>query len=78
MKRDAGGLRKALESVGDHLRAQRTDLLALETQIDDRVWPIRKIDHRPRQGLIERCIAAAKSQQGRSRAKGLCKRGAQR
>lgn len=65
MQRDACGLCKALESMRDQLRAQRTNLLPLEPEIDHRVWPIRQVDYRPRQGLIEGRIAASKTYQGR-------------
>lgn len=54
-----GRLRKALQSMRDHLRAQVADLLALEAQIDHRPRPTREVDHRPRERLVERGVAAS-------------------
>lgn len=47
MHSDAGTLREALETVGDHLAAQVTNLLALEAELNDAVGSVRNIDHRP-------------------------------
>lgn len=56
---DPGRLRKALQPVRDHLRAQLANLLALEAQVDHRVRPVRQVDDRPRQRLVQRRVAAA-------------------
>src|SRR4051812_29876668 len=37
MQRDAGGLRKALQAMRQHLGAEVADALALEPQIDDAI-----------------------------------------
>lgn len=47
VQRDVRRLRKALQAVRDHLRAQCADLLALETQINDRPRTAGEIDHSP-------------------------------
>lgn len=33
--------------MGNHLAAQVTDLLPLETQLNDTVWPVRQVDDGP-------------------------------
>lgn len=72
-----GGLREALQPMGDHLGAQVADLLAAEAQVDDGPRTAREVDHSPREGLVERGIAAAEAGEGLAGTEGFCERRAE-
>lgn len=77
MQRDIGRLRKALQTVGDHLGAQVTDLLALEAEVDHSPGTAGEIDDSPGQGLVEGRIAAAKAGERLAGAERFCEGGAE-
>lgn len=68
MQRHARGLRKALQPMRDHLRAQVADLLAPEPDVDDRPRPAGEVEHRPREGFVEGRVAAPEPCEGFARA----------
>lgn len=71
MQRHIRSLRKALQTVRDHLRAEVADLLALEPEVDDRPRPAGQVNHRPREGLVERGVAASEAGERLPRAEGF-------
>lgn len=72
MQRHARCLRKALQTMRDHLRAQVADLLAPEAKVDNRPRPTGEVNDRPRERLVERRVAAAESLEGLSCAECCC------
>lgn len=64
VKGNTSRLRKALQTVRNHLRAEVADLFAFEANVDDCPWPARKINDCPRESLVQRGIAAAESREG--------------
>lgn len=60
----ASGLRKALQTVGDHLGAQIADLLALEAQVDNCPRAAGQVNDSPGEGFVERGVTAAESLEG--------------
>jgi hypothetical protein len=73
MQRHTRSLRKALQTVRDHLSTEITDLLALEAEVDHCPWPAGEVDNCPRECLVEGCVAAAETLEGLARAEGFCK-----
>lgn len=71
VQRDARGLGKALQAVGDHLAAEITELLALEAQVDDGVGPVGEIDDGAGEGLVERGVGIAEAGDAGEGAEGL-------
>jgi hypothetical protein len=67
-----GSLRKALQTVGDHLRAKITDLLALEAEVDHGPGTGGQIDDGPGEGFVEGGIATAEAGEGLAGAEGFC------
>lgn len=63
-------LRKALQSMRDHLRAQVPDLLSLEAQVDDRPRPAGEVDYGPGKRFVEGCVAASEAGERLARAEG--------
>ena len=70
MQRDAGGLRKALQAVRDHLGAEVADLLALQAQVHDAVGPVRQVDDGAAEGLVQRRVGVSEARQTRRGAEG--------
>ena len=64
-------LRETLQTVGDHLSAQVTNLLALEAEVNDCPGTAGEIDHGPGEGLVEGCVAAAEAGERLAGAEGL-------
>lgn len=58
---DISGLRETLQTVGDHLSAQVTDLLALESEVDNVPWPAGEINDSPGKSLVEGRITTAEA-----------------
>ena len=61
MQRCPTGLGKALEAVRNHLCAQTTNLLPLETQVDDAEGSVREVDHGATERFVERRVGAAEA-----------------
>lgn len=61
MQRHTRRLREALQPMHHHLRAEIADLLAREAEVDHRVRPVRQVNHRPAERLVERGVAAAEA-----------------
>lgn len=78
MQRHAGRLRKAMQTMRDHLRAQIPDLLAPEADIDHRPRPAGDVDDRPRERLVKRRVAAPEPLDRLPRAERLRERRAHR
>lgn len=72
MQRNVRRLRKALQTVGDHLSAQITDLLALEAQVDHGPGSAGEVDDGPGKGFVEGGVAAAEAGEGLAGAEGFC------
>ena len=72
MQCDACGLRKTLQAVRNHFRAEVADLFALEAQINDCVGPVGEVDDGPGEGFVERGVAAAEAGEGCACAEGFC------
>ncbi len=53
---DAGRPREALQAVRDHLGAEVPDLLALQSQVNDAIRPVREIHDGAAQGLVQRRV----------------------
>ena len=68
MQRDARGLAPALQAVMHHLRAQRADLLGLEAEDADEEGPVREVDDRAREGLVQRGVGGAEAREAGARA----------
>ena len=71
MQRDIRSLRKALQTMRDHLGAEITDLLTTEAQVDHRPGATGEIDHGPREGFVEGGVAAAEAGDGGAGAEGV-------
>lgn len=71
MQGDASRLRKALQPVCDHLRAQGADLLALKAQVDDSVGAAGEVDDGPGEGFVEGGVATAEAGEGLTGAEGV-------
>lgn len=65
-------LRKALQAMGDHLRAQIANLLTLEAEVDHGPGAAGEIDDGPGKGFVEGGIAAAEAGKGLAGAEGFC------
>lgn len=76
VQRDACGLGKALQAVGDHLAAELAEHLALEAQIDDGVRSVGQIDDSAGEGLVEGGVGIAEAGNAGEGAEGLGKGGA--
>lgn len=76
VQRDARGLGKALQAVGDHLAAEIAELLALEAQVDDGVGPVGEVDDGAGEGLVEGGVGIAEAGDAGEGAEGLGKGGA--
>lgn len=61
MDGDPRRLGEALHAVGNHLTTQISDLLALKTKLNDGVWPVREVDNRTGQGLVERAVGGSEA-----------------
>jgi hypothetical protein len=61
MQRDVRRLCKALQTVGDHLGAQITNLLALEAEVDHSPGTAGEINDGPGEGFVEGSVAAAEA-----------------
>lgn len=72
MQRHIRSLRKALQTVGDHLGAEITDLLALEAEVDHSPGTGGEIDDGPGEGFVEGGVAAAEAGEGLAGAEGFC------
>lgn len=72
MQRHARSLRKALQSMRDHLRTQVADLLPSEAKVDNSPRSAGQVNHGPGECLVERRIAATESLEGLSGTEGLC------
>lgn len=51
-----------------HLAAQVADLLALETEVDDAVGPVREVDDGAREGFVEGRVGGAEAREARGAA----------
>ena len=78
MQGHTSGLRKALQAVRDHLGAEVADLFAPQSQVDNAVGPVREIDYRPAEGLVERGVGVSEAREARGRAEGAGEGVAQR
>jgi hypothetical protein len=56
MQSDPGGLGETLKAVRDHLAAELTEELALETQLDDSVGAVGEVNDGAGKGFVERSI----------------------
>ena len=74
---DGGGLREALEAVGDHLATQLAEELALEAEIDDGVRSVRQVDDGAGEGLVEGRVGVSEAGDADRRAEGLFVSGAE-
>lgn len=61
MQRDVRRLRETVQAMRDHLRAQITDLLAPETDVDHGPGARGEVDDGPREGFVEGSVAAAEA-----------------
>lgn len=68
---DAGSPGKALDAVGDHLGAEVTNLLALQTKVDDGEGTVRQIDDGTAEGLVERAVCVSEARETGGSAEGL-------
>jgi hypothetical protein len=74
MQRDIRSLCKALQTVGDHLGAKITNLLALEAEVNHSPGTRGEINDGPGEGFVEGGIAAAEAGEGLAGAEGFCER----
>ena len=61
MQRNTSTLGKALETMRDHLGAKLAKPLSLQTEVDNTVGTVGKIDDRAREGLIKRSVGVAET-----------------
>lgn len=61
MQRDIRRLRKTMQAMRDHLRAEVPDLLAPEAQVDDSPGAAAEVDYGPGEGFVEGGVAAAEA-----------------
>lgn len=73
---DAGGLGKALQTVGDHFAAELAEVLALEAQVDNGVGSVGEIDDGAGEGLVQRGVGIAEAGDAGEGTEGLGKGGA--
>ena len=59
--RNTGSLRETLQTMRQHLAAQITNLLPLETQVDDAEGSVREVDHGATERFVERRVGAAEA-----------------
>lgn len=71
MQRDIRSMRKAMQPMRDHLGAEVADLLAAEAQVDHRPGATGEVDDGPREGFVERGVAAAEAGDGGAGAEGV-------
>lgn len=76
VQRDARGLGKALQTVGNHLAAEIADLLALEAQVDDGVRSVGEINDGAGEGLVEGGVRIAEAGDAGEGTEGLGEGGA--
>jgi hypothetical protein len=65
MQRRPTRLRKALQTMRNHLAAQIANLLPPQPQINHTIRPVRQINHSPRQRLVQRRIRVPKAREPR-------------
>lgn len=70
---EASGLSKALYAVGDHLRAELAEELALEAQFDNGVRSVGEVDDGAREGLVQRGVGVAETGDAGQGAEGFTK-----
>jgi hypothetical protein len=56
--------------VRDHLGAEVADLLALQSEVDDAVRPVRQVDYGAAERLVERRVGVSEAGQAGGRAEG--------
>lgn len=71
MHGDAGSAGEAVDAVGDHLGAEVTNLLALETEVDNGKGTVRQIDDGAAEGLVERAVCESEASETGGGAEGL-------
>lgn len=71
MDGDPRRLGKALHAVGNHLTAQVSNLLALETELNDGVRPVREVDYGTGKGLVERTVGGSEAGNANGRTEGF-------
>ena len=71
MDGDPRRLGKALHAVGNHLTAQVSNLLALETELNDGIGPVRKVDNGTGQGLVKRAVGGSEAGDANGRTEGF-------
>lgn len=59
MQRDTSTLGKALETMRDHLGAELAKPLSLQTEVNNTVGTVGKIDDRAREGLVKGSVGVA-------------------
>lgn len=71
MDGDPRRLGEALHAVGNHLTAQVSNLLALETELNDGVGPVREVDNSAGQSLVKRAVGGSEAGNANGRTKGF-------
>jgi hypothetical protein len=61
MDGDPRRLGEALHAVRNHLAAQVSDLLALESELNDGVGPVGEVDNGAGQGLVKRAVGGSEA-----------------
>lgn len=77
MQRRPARLRKALQTVRNHLRAQVPDLLPPESQLRDAVRAVRQIDDRAGERFVEGAVGGAEPSEALGAGERRFERGAQ-
>ena len=77
VNRDPRRLRKTLHAMRDHLAAQVSDLLALETQVNDGVGPVGEVYDGTRQRLVKGAVGRAEAGEANGCAEGVFEGGAE-
>lgn len=73
MDGDPRRLGEALHAVRNHLAAQVSDLLALETELNDGIGPVREVDNSAGQGLVKRAVGGPEAGNANRRTEGFLK-----
>lgn len=71
MDGDPRRLGEALHAVRNHLAAQVSDLLALESELNDGVGPVGEVDNGAGQGLVKRAVGGSEAGDANGRTKGF-------
>lgn len=71
MDGDPRSLGEALHAVRDHLTAQVSNLLTLETELNDGVGPVREVDNGTGQGLVKRAVCGSEAGDANGRTEGF-------